>query len=278
MSLLLIVVPGLVVLGGLVLFASRRRLDAETATGVLSRERRPHDDHEPPVLVGAAVAGREVERAAALERRPPAIGPASDADLVPYVPPDPEVIGVTRRQFLNRGVVTFFALALSGFGASVLAFLWPVPQSGFGSVIQVGKITDILSEITAGDGFYYYAQGRMWMTQYPLVDIEKAKKVYSPPVLNSLEAGVTVVYQVCPHLGCRVPACLTSQWFECPCHGSQYSRVGEKRGGPAPRGMDRFSTTVDAGALTVNTGDIIQGPPIGTDTTGQQAEGPHCVT
>ena len=31
------------------------------------------------------------------------------------------------------------------------------------------------------------------------------------------------------------------------------------------------------GCLTVNTGLIIQGPPIGTNTTGQEAEGPHCV-
>ncbi len=278
MSILLIAVPALVVLGGLVLFASMRRLDKETATRALSRETRRRDHHARPALVSAAVAGRDLERTAALERLPPPIEPAVDTEVAPYVPPDPEGISVTRRQFLNRSVLTFVALGLTGFGASVLAFLWPIPQRGFGSVIQVGKITDILSEITAGDGFYYYAQGRLWMTQYPLADIEKAQKVYSQPVLNSLEAGVTVVYQVCPHLGCRVPACLTSQWFECPCHGSQYSRVGEKRGGPAPRGMDRFSTTVAGGALTVDTGNIILGPPIGTDTTGQQAEGPHCVS
>ncbi|NDH97889.1 MAG: hypothetical protein EBZ17_10640, partial [Actinobacteria bacterium] len=86
------------------------------------------------------------------------------------------------------------------------------------------------------------------------------------------------LYQKCPHLGCRVPECVTSQWFECPCHGSQYNRVGEKRGGPAPRGMDRFATSVSAdGVLTVDTGTIIQGPPIGTNTTGQEAEGPNCI-
>ena len=115
------------------------------------------------------------------------------------------------------------------------------------------------------------------MTAYPASALQKAEKVYSQPVLNSLQAGVTVVYQTCPHLGCRVPSCLTSQWFECPCHGSQYNQAGEKRGGPAPRGMDRFSTTVSNDTLTVDTGTIIQGPPIGTNTTGQEAEGPHCV-
>ena len=35
---------------------------------------------------------------------------------------------------------------------------------------------------------------------------------------------------------------------------------------------------VNGGVLTVDTGTIIQGPPIGTNTTGQEAEGPHCIT
>jgi Rieske Fe-S protein len=91
------------------------------------------------------------------------------------------------------------------------------------------------------------------------------------------ESGVVALYQKCPHLGCRVPNCVSSQWFECPCHGSQYNRVGEKRGGPAPRGMDRFAMSVTDGVLTVDTGTIVQGPPIGTNTTGQEAEGPHCI-
>jgi cytochrome b6-f complex iron-sulfur subunit len=75
-----------------------------------------------------------------------------------------------------------------------------------------------------------------------------------------------------------VPQCETSQWFECPCHGSQYNQVGEKKGGPAPRGLDRWPLAVEGGRLSINTqGQPIQGPPIGTNTTGQEAEGPHCI-
>ena len=47
-----------------------------------------------------------------------------------------------------------------------------------------------------------------------------------------MKQGIVALYQKCPHLGCRVPSCATSQWFECGCHGSQYNRVGEKKGGP----------------------------------------------
>jgi cytochrome b6-f complex iron-sulfur subunit len=75
-----------------------------------------------------------------------------------------------------------------------------------------------------------------------------------------------------------VPQCLSSQWFECGCHGSQYNRVGEKKGGPAPRGMDHFAAEITpAGDVIVDTGTVWQGRPIGTNTTGQEAEGPHCV-
>jgi cytochrome b6-f complex iron-sulfur subunit len=34
---------------------------------------------------------------------------------------------------------------------------------------------------------------------------------------------------------------------------------------------------VDGGTVVVDTSLVIPGPPIGTNTTGQEAEGPHCV-
>jgi cytochrome b6-f complex iron-sulfur subunit len=43
--------------------------------------------------------------------------------------------------------------------------------------------------------------------------------------------------------------------------------------------MDRFPMEVTAAnELVVNTGVVIQGPPIGTNTTGQEAEGPNCLS
>jgi cytochrome b6-f complex iron-sulfur subunit len=278
MTLLIILIVGFVLLAAAVVFASMRRRDTETAVGQLSRETRKRDRGEPAIASDEAPATRrEVERAAALERRPPQLVGVGTSDISAYVPPEPEAIGVTRRQFFNRSIILFMGLSISGFAAAVLAMLWPVPKGGFGSKIRVGKVSDLAAQITAGKGFLYNAEGRMWMTNYPSSAVDKAKAVYSNPVLNSMEAGIVVVYQKCPHLGCRVPSCATSQWFECPCHGSQYNQAGEKKGGPAPRGMDRFVTEVSDGVLNVDTGTVIQGPPIGTNTTGQEAEGPHCV-
>jgi cytochrome b6-f complex iron-sulfur subunit len=197
--------------------------------------------------------------------------------MVPYVPPDPEVLGVTRRQFFNRSLVTLMIVGLSGFGAACLAFLWPKLSGGFGSTINAGRLEDVNGNIDAGSGFFYVPEGRAWITRYPAESVAKAATTYPAPVVEGMRNGIVALYQKCPHLGCRVPQCVTSQWFECPCHGSQYNQVGEKKAGPAPRGMDRFGVAIAGGNVMVNTGQVFQGPAIGTNTTGQEAEGPHCI-
>ena len=278
-TIILIAVPVLVVLAGVLLFASARRRDTGSAQGVLSSET-SRRDRGPVELAeeGRPVSGREVERAAVVARRESSAPVKVAEPPVAWVPPDEETVGVTRRQFFNRSIVVSFALGLSGFGAGVLAFLWPSGAGGFGSKINVGKLSDIQAAIDDGDGFAYYPEGRMWVTNYPSNALDKAKAAYSPPELAGMEEGFVALYQKCPHLGCRVPQCLSSQWFECGCHGSQYNRVGEKKGGPAPRGMDHFPIEISpAGDITIDTGTIVQGQPIGTNTTGQEAEGPHCV-
>ncbi len=279
-----IIIAAVVVLAVLALVGvatSLRRKDTNTALGQLSGETVKRDrsvvvDAEAAVPVAS---GRAVEALARKEQAGDLV-PAGSTAPVAYVPPDPETLGVARRQFLNRGIIAVFGLGLSSFGAACIAFLWPSGASGFGAKINVGRIPDIQAAIIAGGGFFYVPEGRMWVTEYPRPALEKAATQYAfyPQVVNGLTAGVTALYQTCPHLGCRVPECGTSQWFECPCHGSQYNRVGEKKGGPAPRGMDRFPMDVNAAnELIVDTGVVIQGPAIGTNTTGQEAEGPNCI-
>ncbi|MGB1506621.1 MAG: ubiquinol-cytochrome c reductase iron-sulfur subunit [Acidimicrobiales bacterium] len=287
---LAIALIALVVLGGLAALVTLKGRDADEAVGVLSSETRKRDRASTVLGDEAALTGKQVEKAQVLERKAASkelvLAARQAAPPAPYVPPDPEVIGVSRRQFFNRTIVLMMQIGLGGFGLACIAFLWPQLGGGFGSAIKVGLVSDVLSEIRNSNGFLYRAEGRMWLTEYPNGAVEKARTAYSGPELAGMEAGlqlgldggIIALYQKCPHLGCRVPECVTSQWFECPCHGSQYNRVGEKRGGPAPRGMDRFAMSVDAsGALTVDTGSIIQGPPIGTNTTGQEAEGPNCI-
>ena len=94
------------------------------------------------------------------------------------------------------------------------------------------------------------------------------------------DRSVVALYRKCPHLGCQVPQlCDQSQWFECLCHGSKYSILGEKRDGPAPRGMDRFEVTVTDGAYVIDTSQIVTGDPPGTITFDDRVatDMPHCT-
>lgn len=280
MNPLVILIPVLVVAALVVVVASARRRDTGDAIGSLSRETLSRDRGEPQALASTEEpASREIERSAVLARTGGGdIATRSDTELAPFVPPEPEQVAVTRRQFFNRGIIAFFILGISGFGTAVLAMLWPRPTKGFGAALKLGSVAEIKDQIEANEGFLYFAEGRMWLTEYPASAVPKAREVYSAAQLAGIEAGVIALWQTCPHLGCRVPNCTSSQWFECPCHGSQYNQVGEKQGGPAPRGMDGFAMEISGGELTVDTGTIIEGRPIGVDTIGQEPEGPHCVT
>jgi cytochrome b6-f complex iron-sulfur subunit len=92
--------------------------------------------------------------------------------------------------------------------------------------------------------------------------------------------NVLALYRKCPHLGCNIPPlCEKSHWFECLCHGSKYNIIGEKRAGPAPRGMDRFEVTLTAGVYEIDTSFKVSGPPIGTATFDPRDTNkiPHCT-
>ena len=267
---LIVSLAALVVLAGVVVLTAARRRET---TGVLSRETRSRDQKAE-----RTVSSKEFERESVASRSTALAVPQSVA-VAPWTPPDPEAIGVSRRQFFNRATVTLMSAGLGGFGAAVLGFLWKGAEGGFGSKINAGKVDDIIAGIRSNNGFLYLPEARAWVTEYPKESLAKAEAIYASqaPVFAGMSSGIVALYQKCPHLGCRVPTCATSQWFECPCHGSQFNRVGEKKGGPAPRGMDRFAVSINNGSVVIDTGAVFGGPSIGTNTTGQEAEGPHCV-
>ena len=283
-AIIAIAVGVVVILAALTFVTLARKSDVRGA-GALSgetrrRDRSAREAHAAETVVEAAPTAREVEAQGEIARYGTALAPAREVAPVPWMPPDPEAIGVSRRQFFNRATVTLTSAGLGAFfAAGFVAFLWPTATGGFGQPVTVGKIDEVKDGIREGNGFFYAPSARTWITAYPADALPAAAQVYPDNILQGMEQGLVALYQKCPHLGCRVPQCVTSQWFECPCHGSQYNQVGEKKAGPAPRGMDRFPITVGGnGDVTVDTGVLVPGPPIGTNTTGQEAEGPHCIT
>jgi cytochrome b6-f complex iron-sulfur subunit len=280
---LAIAVPVLLVLAAAALLTTVRRRDRDVV-GDLTREATAADKSaivsaEAPAGDAAEARERSDATRAAIAKATPAASPATRSRAVAVR--DAEEIGVTRRQFFNRGILGATIMSISGFGAASVAFLWPGEGGGFGGIIAApAKLEDLKATFEADRAPVYVPEAKSYLQPYPTDAsvLAAAEKVYEGDVLAGMQQGIVALWQTCPHLGCRVPWCQTSQWFECPCHGSKYNRVGEKTGGPAPRGMDRFGVLIGGdGSVSIDTGTTVEGPAIGTNTTGQNAEGPFCV-
>lgn len=199
---------------------------------------------------------------------------AATAGVAGAAPAAPAPKPVSRREFFRKSLIGSLLVYGAQFGGATVAFLWPNVKGGFGSVIMAGNLSDIQSEIADSRQPFYVGSGRFYLVNYdgrPTggVDYE----------LDGVAAeGLMPLYQRCVHLGCRVPYCISSGWFECPCHGSKYNGAGEYAIGPAPRGLDRFRIEVTAaGDVMVDTSQVILGPPRGADTLQRPPAGPYCV-
>lgn len=135
-----------------------------------------------------------------------------------------------------------------------------------------------LAELRAASEPVYVPQHRAWLV---VLDDDEAAAVSmsaDESLRPGLEHGVILLAEKCPHLGCRVPYCTSSGWFECMCHGTLFNRVGEHRDGPGPRGLDALPIVIDGDVVSVaSRGGIVRGAPVGTIVLDQPPSGPHCV-
>lgn len=190
--------------------------------------------------------------------------------------------GVTRRQFLNRAYLAGVAVALSNFALASLDFLWPRSSGGYGGKIVMGDAVQLRNQLDATRTPILNTDTDVLPPGIALMTYEgtpqAAEAIPAYVLANTANTGFVALYRKCVHLGCTVPFCTSSKWFECPCHGSKYSINGEYRAGPAPRSLDRFRVDIVGGRVVVDTATVITGPPRGTVTSQPQPEGPHCVT
>jgi len=177
---------------------------------------------------------------------------------------------VSRRDFFRGGVLMGLSVFTAQFGAATLAFLYPNLKGGFGSTITAGSLDEIRNAIQSTRQPFYLGSGKFYLVPY---DVDPIPEEY----VGVAGAGLMALYQRCVHLGCRVPFCDQSQWFECPCHGSKYNRAGEYQSGPAPKGLDRFPVILEGNTVKVDTATLKPGPARGFDSTRQNPEGPFCV-
>lgn len=215
----------------------------------------------------------------------PAVMVAAPADFKEDAPRE-EIsaaeMGVTRRKFFNRAIGAVFGLFMLQFTLASLAFVWPKLKGGFGTPINAGKVAALKAEVIDGGSINpkFFPQAQAWIVPFDMNELPGSSFEPVSFVVAGGEGdgiGLMALWQRCVHLGCRVPACLPSQGFECPCHGSKYNAHGEYSQGPAPRNMDRFGVSVnDAGEFIIDTGNVVQ-TSRSKQFTIAYPQGPFCV-
>jgi cytochrome b6-f complex iron-sulfur subunit len=173
--------------------------------------------------------------------------------------------GLSRRQLIRRSIGAATALWLLEVSAGTLGFLWPNLARGFGGEINLGDIDRVnespeVGGLTLQEGAPAYIPAARTFVQ--LVDPNLGFLNGDAPDGEGTVTNVLTMWQKCPHLGCKPNFCESNFWFECPCHGSRYDRLGIKveELGPADRGLDRFAHKVVNGDLIVDTGKVTLGP------------------
>ena len=192
--------------------------------------------------------------------------------------------GLSRRQLLRRSLGAGVGLWLAEVLGGTLGFLWPNLAGGFGGKVSWATSRSSPPRRPQRHQFSDGAPAYFQLAQSFIVMLDPTRGFIpgDNPQGDGATTNVRTLYQRCPHLGCKPNFCTSNYWFECPCHGSRYDRLGIKvlELGPAPRSLDRFASTVDSsGVLTVDTGKITLGPlPVALGQPGLiPAEGPGCL-
>jgi cytochrome b6-f complex iron-sulfur subunit len=92
---------------------------------------------------------------------------------------------------------------------------------------------------------------------YPLdsVTIDVNSAIY----LIHVQEGFFSLNAICTHLGCMTVWKPDLDFITCPCHGSQFSREGQKLDGPAPKPLPWLKTWMnDDGEIMVDRSTVIK--------------------
>ena len=180
---------------------------------------------------------------------------------------DPRIL--SRRTFMRRMLGAGVGLLSLEFVGASLAMLFPGPGEGIGVLHRVGTLAEINGQFPnwARGTPMEFRPARAFLVNVPAAKAMALGKETNVPAPAATE--LLALWRKCPHLGCMIPpTCENRDRFQCYCHQSTYSIIGEKLElGPAPRGMDRFPVLIDRrGILLVDTREVIAGPPRGTVT------------
>jgi cytochrome b6-f complex iron-sulfur subunit len=109
---------------------------------------------------------------------------------------------------------------------------------------------------------YEYLSPNVLYEPSPIVNIGKPQDFALNSVTMDVNSGIYLVRadegyfslsMICTHLGCLTAWNQELGMIKCPCHGSEFTRTGEKIEGPAPKPLPWLKTWVsDDGDLMVD--------------------------
>jgi cytochrome b6-f complex iron-sulfur subunit len=71
-------------------------------------------------------------------------------------------------------------------------------------------------------------------------------------LIRTEDGGFLALSLICSHLGCSVLWDNTKQEFLCPCHSSAFDKLGSVINSPAPRPLDYFPVSIEAGKVKID--------------------------
>ncbi len=179
---------------------------------------------------------------------------------------------LSRRRLLRRAVGLTFGLVGAEFTYGALTMIYPNLAGQFGAPITLkSKDNYPAAEQSAfaidAKGIFYEPNAKSYIMH--LKTGGSTKFLLSGGALDDQMTAENwyvdkdgtywaALYQVCVHLGCKVPFRDDCNSFKCPCHGSHYNIDGEYLDGPAPRSLDRFTVSFQGSNLVVDTGKLNQ--------------------
>lgn len=142
---------------------------------------------------------------------------------------------ISRKEFIGVS----WAISLIGLfgqaGGALYQFFKPrITPGGFGGKVSAGRVEEFLPGTVS-----LVQSGRFYISRLD-------------------DGGVLALWQRCTHLGCTVPWQESEGRFNCPCHSSIFTPLGEVVSGPAPRPMDLFSIQIQDGEIVVDTGKPLE--------------------
>ena len=146
----------------------------------------------------------------------------------------------------RRDVILISASAVAAIGTAAVAIPFIDSFNPAADTKSFAQIEVDLTNIAAGDVGKVMWQGKPVFVKHLTeeeIEIEKNVDLNSLPDKETVEERVRegkwlVMIGICTHLGC-VPTVNSGEYdgFFCPCHGSQYDKIGRIRKGPAPTNL-----------------------------------------